>query len=143
LLAGTPEAIAFARRALGEAFSYRVVDSLDDALHSLSSDIDVILINVAFDDSRMFDFVRAVRSSDSERIIPIVCFRHHDRPLTQATHHAIELALGGVERASFVDLYALREQGDVAAATTALRETVWREIPRPGATSGTSAASPR
>ena len=139
LLAASSEAVAMVRRALGEGFSYRVAESLDDALDRLSSDVDLILINVAFDGSRMFDFVRAVRSSNAGPIVPIVCFRHHERPLTQATHHAIELALAEWERISFVDLYALREQGDVAAAMSALRETVWREIRRPGAPSGASA----
>ena len=128
LIAGTSDAIETAKQALGPAFSYRVAHSLEDAISQLSPDLDVILCNVAFDSSRMFDFIRAARSLRSPKIVPIICFRHPRRALSEATHHGLELSLQEFERTSFVDLYALSKQGTVGGALSALRQAVLTEI---------------
>ena len=124
LVAGTPEGIATAQHALGNSFYYLPAYNVDQALSFLSDDVDVIVCDVAFDSSRMFDFVHAARQVPTIRPIPIVCFRHQTRPLTRAIHEAIENALGLFGFTSFVDLYSLATQASVSHALSAFRAAV-------------------
>lgn len=136
LLAGTRDAVAVAKVALGSAFSYRIAYNVHEAISNLGPDIDLIVCNVAFDDSQMFDLVRAARSSKTTPLIPIICFRQ--RPSTMALHHALELAIEDFERTSFVDLHALRQNGGDAAALLALREAVLKAVVARPRASGTT-----
>ena len=124
LLAGTPEGIATAKHALGTTFKYLPAYYVDQALSLVCAHVDVIVCDVAFDSSRMFDFVHAARQVPTVRPIPIVCFRHQTRPLTRTTHEAIENALSILGLASFVDLYALTAQASVSQALLAFRAAV-------------------
>jgi CheY-like chemotaxis protein len=124
LVAGTPEGIVTAKHALGTAFDYLPAHNVDEALSFLSAHVDVIVCDVAFDSSRMFDFVHAARQVPAVRPIPIVCFRHQTRPLTRTTHEAIENALGVFCLTRFVDLYALTVQVSVSHALSAFRAAV-------------------
>lgn len=126
LLACTSEGAATAKNALGPGPSYRVAHDVDSAVVQLGPDIDLILCNVAFDSSRMFDLVNALRSSSEGRIVPIICFRIG--PLSAATRHALEVSLRGLERVSFLDLHKLSEEGGEAAASSALRVAVAAEL---------------
>ena len=95
-------------------------------MSKISPDIDLVLTNVGFDGSRMFDLVRELRSPERKRTIPIICFRQ--RPLTDAMHHAIDLSLHEFERTSFVDLHELSKEGGKPRALYALREAVVEEL---------------
>jgi hypothetical protein len=99
---------------------------LEDAISRVCPEIDLILCNVAFDSSRMFDLLRAVRSREAGRTAPIIFFRL--RPLSKASHHALELCAHEFERVSFVDLHEVAEKDGMPAALLALREAVYREI---------------
>jgi len=128
LLAGTLDAIATAKSVLGPDFSYRTAMSVHEATSQLRSDIDLVLCNVAFDESRMFEFIQVVRSSLADGIVPILCFRHHERALSKSTHDAIELAVRTFERVAFIDLYSLSRAQGAAYAQSALRQAVLSEI---------------
>ena len=124
LVAGTPDGITTAKHALGAGFSYLPAHDVDQAVSCLSAQGDVIVCDVAFDSSRMFDFVHAARQVPKARSIPIVCFRHQTRPLSRTTHEAIEAALGIFDLTSFVDLHALTAQASVSHALFAFRAAV-------------------
>ena len=124
LVAGTAEAIATAKYALGPDFASLPASSVDHAISLLSEDIDAIVCNVDFDDSRMFDFIHAARQSFAARLIPIICFRHQARPLSRTTRDAIELALSMVAQTCFVDLYSITEKAGLSHALMALRAAV-------------------
>ena len=122
LIAGTQDAIETAKYTLGHGFEYRLAHTVEEAISLLSPNIDLILCNVAFDDSRMFDLIRAARSLPAPHAIPIICFRHQQRALSKATHHAIEVALSLFPQTFFLDLYELTQQGGVSQALTTFRE---------------------
>ncbi len=122
LVAGTPEAVVTAKYALGTAFNYVPAYTIDQAASFLCAPVDVIVCNVAFDSSRMFDFIRAARQGPKSRTIPIVCFRQ--RPLSRTTHEAIENALGAFGLTTFVGLFALTAQAGVTHALLAFRAAV-------------------
>lgn len=129
MIAGTPEAIETARYALGHGFEYRLAYTVEEAMSLLSPDIDLILCNVAFDDSRMFDFIREARSLPAPRAIPLICFRHQKRALTKAMHDAIETALSLFPETFFLDLYELNQQGGLLQALTTFREATFAHLP--------------
>jgi hypothetical protein len=123
LVAGTEDAMVAVVAALGDVFDYKFASSLDDAL-SLVGTVALIICNVRFDDSRMFDFVRHVRARDAGQAVPIVCFRLPDRALSKAGHDAIEQAVSLFERVSFVDLYSIQTIRGKDAALLQLRDAV-------------------
>jgi DNA-binding response OmpR family regulator len=83
---------------------------------------DLVAIGVYFDDSRMFDLVRALRADDDHGEVPIVCVR--GRPgFTTVTGRTLELTLKALAADEFVDLLHF---GDDAAGNAALRATVER-----------------
>ena len=128
LIAGTPEAIETARYALGGNFSYHLARTVDQAISLVSPDIDLILCNVSFDESRMLEFIRLAREAPASRHIPIVCFRQHRRAFKRSTYDAIEVVLGTYERTSFVDLYDVSQRGGLSNALLAFRAAVMKAL---------------
>jgi PleD family two-component response regulator len=78
---------------------------------------DLVAIGVYFDDSQMFDLVRAVRGDTRHGEVPIVCVR--TRPgFAAVTTRTLETTVKELGAEEFVDLAAL---GDDAAGEGALR----------------------
>ena len=65
---------ALFRRARGLALAF--VRTLAEARATLAAQrCDLVAIGVYFDDSQMFDLVRAIRADDFQNEVPIVCVR--------------------------------------------------------------------
>jgi hypothetical protein len=78
LIAAQPGAWQVLERMLGELFDLIQVESMVDAFLALElerSRIRLILCTVAFDDSRMLDFLHAVKRNDRTSAIPFLCCR--------------------------------------------------------------------
>jgi|SRR5687767_9609428 len=85
---------------------------------------DLVAIGVYFDDSRMFDLVRAVRSDEEHGEVPIVCVR--GRPgFTAITTRTLEVTLKALAADEFLDLLHF---GDDEAGNAALRAAVDRYL---------------
>lgn len=83
---------------------------------------DLVAVGVYFDDSRMFDLVRALRSEDANSRVPIVCVR--GRPgFTAVTTRTLEMSLKALGADAFIDLV---DFGDDEGGNAALRATVER-----------------
>jgi hypothetical protein len=83
---------------------------------------DLVAIGVYFDDSRMFDLVRALRGDAAHAGVPIVCVR--GRPgFTAVTGRTLELTLKALAADEFIDLVQF---GEDAAGNAALRAAVAR-----------------
>jgi len=84
-----------------------------------------VAIGVYFDDSQMFDLVRAIRSDHSQGKVPIVCVR--GRPgFTAVTSRTLEVSLKALAADEFVDL--LHFGDDEAAGNAALRAALERLV---------------
>jgi response regulator of citrate/malate metabolism len=83
---------------------------------------DLVAIGVYFDDSRMFDMVRVIRSDDVHGEVPIVCARGHPG-FTAVTGRTLELTLKALAADEFVDLL---HYGEDEAGNAALRAAVQR-----------------
>jgi hypothetical protein len=129
LLAGTAEAIEKFQALLGAEVEIIPARSVREALACADGDIDLILCNVRFDDSRMFDFLQALNKRPAARRAPVICCRVllHTLP---GVHHAVEMALEALGVAAFVDLAKLAQRDGAAAAEEKLREIVMAHLSR-------------
>ncbi|HEX2567285.1 MAG TPA: hypothetical protein VHL85_10535 [Burkholderiales bacterium] len=122
LVAGTREAVRAVRRVVADDADIVAAYSTAEALKRLDGRVDLIVCNVRFDESRMFDFLQAVKSRSPA--VPIVCCRVSAIELNGAVRHAIEMALDALGIETFVDCALLyRERGEAGAAD-ALRRAI-------------------
>ena len=105
----------------GEAFrdwEVRFVRTMAEACQVLAQHrYDLIVIGVYFDDSQMFDLVRAIRNDEAQADVPILCVRGHPG-FTAVTSRTLEVALKTLGANEFVDLVQF---GDEAAGNAGLR----------------------
>jgi DNA-binding NtrC family response regulator len=115
LVAGTPEAFATFRELLGEHLELVWASSVKEALGLVDSGIALVICNVRFDESRMFDFLHEMQKRSAARKIPIICCRISPEPIALASRHAIELALDALSVGVFIDLAQMRRDFGEAA----------------------------
>jgi hypothetical protein len=128
LVAGTREAVDSAQAALGGEFELLTAYSVAEALERVESGVELVLCNVRFDDSRMFDFLGALKANPPARAPPVVCFRVMRSRMSVGARRGIELALEALGVAVFLDLYELEQQHGAEAAQAALRAAVARYL---------------
>ena len=121
-MAGTREAVRAIQRIVGSDAEIVAASSTDAALKRLDARVDLIVCNVRFDESRMFDFLQAVKSRAPA--IPIVCCRVSTVELSESARHAIEMALETLGIRSFVDCAPLYRVKGEAGAAEALRRAI-------------------
>ena len=119
LAAGTQDAIDLVRRALAGEATIVPALSVEAAVQRLDPDIALILANVGFDDSRIFDFLAALQEGPYRRV-PVVCFRMRSTTLPPAMEKSVELALEEAGLADFVDLEAIESRAGSQAAIAEL-----------------------
>lgn len=132
LVAGTQEAIDFVQVAAGGEISIVPALSVEAAVQRLDGRIALILANIRFDDSRIFDFLAALHEG-AYRSVPVVCFRMDHGSLPPAMEKAVQLALAELGIAVLVDLSAIAEEKGIDAAMEALRERLRRQLAPLGA----------
>ena len=124
LVAGTRLGIASVREVLGEEADLVGAQSVADALAEVERGVALIICNVRFDDSRMFDFLGALGQRPAARGVPVICCRVRHRPLSAGARRAIALALEALGVAEFVDMQSIEEEHGADAARAALRHAV-------------------
>ena len=85
---------------------------------------DLVMIGVHFDDSRMFDLVRAIRADDFQNEVPIVCVRGTPG-YTVVSTSTLESALKVLAADTFVDLLHFAQEH---SGNAALRAAVQRYL---------------
>ena len=101
------------------------VRSLRDARAALDANrYTLILVGVYFDDSQMFDLVRAIRNDETHNEAPIVCVRGGPG-FAAVTTRTLEMACRALTADAFVDLI---QYGDEATGDAELRAVVQRYI---------------
>jgi PleD family two-component response regulator len=128
LIAGTRHAIDVLAAVLGPDFEVTGATSLGEALRRVSS-ADLVICNVQFDDSRMFEFLHELEGRAGGRKVPIICCRIHQDPLSANVRRAIEHALEALGIAIFVDRPLLLERYPVAVVDEMLRQLVIDRLP--------------
>lgn len=124
LVAGTQEVVEVAQAVFGGELELLPAYSVTEALQQVETGIDLVLCNVRFDDSRMFDFLGALNAMPEARRVPVVCCRVLRTPMSAGARRGIELALEALGVAAFIDLHERGQRQGVAAAQAGLRELV-------------------
>ena len=122
LVAGTQDVIDAARAALGAEIELATAYSVTEALRQVE-DVELVLCNVRFDDSRMFDFLGALNAMPKAGP-PVICFRVARVPMSAGARRGIELALEALGVRAYLDLYDLECREGPSAAQAALRQAV-------------------
>jgi hypothetical protein len=99
------------------------VRTLPEARQALAGErYALVAIGVYFDDSQMFELVRAVRNDDTQNEVPIVCVRGGPG-FTAVSARTLEATLKALAADEFVDLVHF---GDEQSGNAALRASVER-----------------
>ena len=126
LVAGTQDVIDAARAALGGELELATAYSVTEALRQVE-DVELVLCNVRFDDSRMFDFLGALNAMPKVGP-PVICCRVARAPMSAGARRGIELALEALGVRAFLDLYELESRDGPTAAHSALRQAVMTRL---------------
>jgi hypothetical protein len=130
LVAGTELALETCGRLFGEHVELIAARSVEEALERLDPSIELIISSVRFDESRMFDFLEALRAMRARCAAPVLCCRIVRAPLSSAMYHSIETAALALGVKAFMDMDTeIRERGQ-AEAERRLRELVYAHLPR-------------
>ena len=126
-MAAQPAAWLILRSMLGEVLDLQPVHTTGEALRILEGDpaaSELIISTIAFDDSRMVEFLYAVKSREGTSAVPFICCRVLPTVLSDdALARVAEVCmLGGA--AEFIDVPAL----DPRSAVAALRAAAMRHI---------------
>ncbi len=93
LVASITNGIAVMERLLGEEHELLIATTMAEAVDKLEKeDVDLIMIGVHFDDSRMFDLMSQCKTITKNANKPIISFCTRDTPLTRTMHDSIDLA---------------------------------------------------
>lgn len=130
LVAGTQDVIDAARAALGGELELAAAYSVAEALKQVESGVELVLCNVRFDDSRMFDFLGALNAMPRSRRLPVVCCRVARVPVSAGARRGIELALEALGVVAFLDMYELEARDGPEGARAALRAAVMAHLPK-------------
>ncbi len=128
LVAGTRQAIDVLEAVLGDDFEVTGASSMAEAL-ARAATADLVICNAQFDDSRMFEFLHALRESPAGRKLPVICCRVHSESLSPNVRRAIEHALEALGIAVFVDRPLLLERYHPSVVDEMLRQLVIDRLP--------------
>ena len=90
-----------------EGHEVRFVRTMAEAVGALEDwQPDLVIIGMRFDESRMFDLLRHIRSDERYRLLPVVCLRVNARMLAGLTVSGTKLACTALGGDLFLDFQA-------------------------------------
>ena len=96
--------------------------SLEEAAHAaLKRSFDLIVIDMHFDDSRMFDLLRYLRTEERLRATPVICVRTHRFEWTNIAGEGLEIAVQALGGQAFIDF---AKYGEDPAANLQMRKLI-------------------
>ncbi len=131
LVADVPQARARLTAVL-DGSELRFVYTLGEATRALAGDdFDLIVAGVHFDESRMFDLLRAVRAGSRNAAVPILCIRLRRLAFATLTPQALEVTIKALRGNGYVDLTGFSDDDGGNAAVRQLLETVTASFAAP------------
>ena len=122
LLAAQPAAAGALERLLDPALDVVRVHTMANALHALDERrIDAIVCTILFDESRMMEFLQAVKASVATSAIPFICARVLRSALSDRLVDQLVTACRECGATDFLDLAAMDRPQSRAALSAALR----------------------
>ena len=124
LVAGTSHTIEAVAEAVGDAGEILPARSVEEALLRLHEHVEIVVCDVRFDDSRMFDFLQKLKERPPDPECRVVCVRTSGARLSPNLRKAIAQALEALGVEVFVDLQEVALDRGKEAARETLRRIV-------------------
>jgi CheY-like chemotaxis protein len=102
--------------------------SLGAAMSALRHDIDLIVCGLHFDESRMFDLLRAVKADPATRDIPFLCVKAISGALDRTIYESIKISTRALGAEDFYDLSEERERLGEKLAVRQIGEYIYRLV---------------
>jgi len=119
LVADVPELDARLALVL-QGYDLAFVRTMREAERRLSAgDFELLVIGLNFDDSRMFDLLRHVRTAARNAAVPIICVRGVSQRASAISSESLKIACNALNASAFIDF---SDYPSVPAADTALRQ---------------------
>lgn len=129
LVAGTADAIDMVKGVLGEEAELVVARSVEEAVRQIEANLRAVVCNLRFDDSRMFNFLQALREHPAGAALCVVSIRTGRHALSPNLRHSITNALDALGVDYFVDLQQLTERYGEEVARETLRQILLGQSP--------------
>jgi hypothetical protein len=136
LVAGTAKVSETLKAWLRIDAEFLLAGTIEEALRCVEMDLSLILCSVRFDESRMFDFLHALKFMPAATGVPVVWCRNSAKPRSASARRVIEVALEVLGVADFLDLAELTARYGAGTAKNVLRVLVMQRLrtrfPPPG-----------
>jgi hypothetical protein len=125
LIAGTHEGVRLIADALGPDFDIVIASLLAEALRSVKAGrFDYVVCSTRFDESRMFEFLEALRHSAMKPRPRVVCVHTSPPALARRIRGIIEVSLEALEVDALFDFPAAAASRGDASARRQLRRAI-------------------
>ena len=124
--ADTDDAVDQLRRTLQGAWPLAPARTLEKARQAITADTPLILCGCHFDEGRMYDLLRWVRSQPQLQHIPFLTIRVLEGELDDTMYESVKIATGALGGDGFVDLMRWERMFGAAEAARRFAERVDR-----------------
>lgn len=91
-------------RVLAKEHQITVTAKLDNAVQFVHrNNIDLILCNVHFEESRMLDFLQWIKSTESTRKVPFLCYKDANTVLSSEGEHIADVVARELGACGYID----------------------------------------
>ena len=104
LVAEAPKSVYPLCHILSERFELHLVSSMEDARAISFQQIGIILCEIYFDESRMFDLLHYANWHPVAKDIPFICFNAIDSPISKRLEKSVQTACKALGATEFVNL---------------------------------------
>lgn len=104
LLAGTPTGLRVLRLIFEGEAELLSAETLPQATRLLAADPDLIVCTLRFDESRMFELLRLVRTYERNRLTPVVCMLSGPTALSDVAIEGLDHAVKAMLANAFLNL---------------------------------------
>ena len=105
LVAASPEAIEILQNLLGHEIEIVTSNSIEEAVALLGQNIHLVICEIYFAESRMFDFLRIAKANPITRNIPFLCFRDTNSSMNLVVYESLHIACKALGASAFLDRY--------------------------------------
>ena len=111
---------------LGHNHDMVVVNSIEQAVTAASAEIfDLIVCGVSFDESRMFELLRAVKKRSHLKPKPFICFREHRPVWGPAAEQSLKKAAVVAGATTYLNAFELDDKSILDTFEAYLPEEIW------------------
>lgn len=126
LIADVPKGAARIHRIMRKKHRLLFAHTLDNAREITSKvNVDLIICGAEFDESRMFDLLKLIKSDPAERPKPFVCFRHSTPERIKDRDRMLMLAATKLGASCYINAIGISDRELCYALESYLPESIW------------------